>query len=224
MDESFMNSELLTQAILARTSGSPCERLHALACDFVDGALEEAQGSLLRGHMDHCAACAGLVRALVESKAVLPAMAEVDPGPWFTQRVLRTTSWRPAGQGFDARAAWRRLLHRPRIALETAYLGAAMGLIGLHAPVPWHSLRPPALIQTLPLKAPAERMAGSLIQAEQRTAAALRDALHPDAEASFAAGLWRRASFKVRGWFQNREKASNPANPGASPASSSLGT
>src|SRR5690348_7617219 len=107
MDESFMNSETLTQAILARTSGSPCERLHALACDFVDGELGEAQGSLLRGHMDHCAACAALVKALAESAAVLPALAEVDPGPWFTQKVLRSTSMRPIEPGFVARAAWR---------------------------------------------------------------------------------------------------------------------
>jgi hypothetical protein len=213
MDESFMNSEALIQAILARTSGSPCERLHALACDFVDGVLEEAQGSLLRGHMDHCAACAALVRALAESKAMLPGMAEVDPGPWFTQRVLRTTSRHPVGQGFDARAAWRRLLHRPRIALETAYLGAAMGLMGLHAPVPWHSLKPPALIQALPLKAPAERLAGRLVQAEQRTTASLRGAFLPEGEASSVRAIWRRASSKVRGWFPHREKNSSPANP-----------
>ena len=30
----------LTRAIMARTSGNPCHRLHSLACDFVDGALE----------------------------------------------------------------------------------------------------------------------------------------------------------------------------------------
>ncbi|HXC15949.1 MAG TPA: hypothetical protein VNV60_00765 [Holophagaceae bacterium] len=207
-----MNSEALTQAILARTSGSPCERLHALACDLVDGGLDGAQEDLARGHAEHCAACAALMKALAESKAVLPALAEVDPGPWFTQRVLRSTSMRPLESGFDARAAWRRLMHRPRIALEAAYLGAVAGMMGMYAPVPWRSLELPALVQTVPIKAPVHRVMGRVIQAEQRATASLQRVFTPRVEAP-PDGLWHRLSARVRGWLQRFEKASKPANP-----------
>ena len=210
MDESWMNAEALTQAILARTSGSPCERLHTLACDFVDGALDEARSGLLRGHMDHCASCAALVRALAESSAVLPAMADVDPGPWFTQRVLRTTSRRPLERGFDARALWRKLLHRPRIALETAYLGAALGVVGLQAPVPWHSLRAPAVVRNLAV--PAQRVVGDVVQGGQRTAASLRRIFPARAE-GIPSSLWQRATAKVRAWIRTVRKTPQPANP-----------
>ena len=212
MDEPFMNSEALTQAILARTSGSPCERLHELACDFVDGELGEAQGSLLLGHMAHCAACAALVRALAESKTVLPALAEVDPGPWFTQRVLRSTSMRPAGTGFDARAAWRKLMHRPRIALEAAYLGAVAGMVGMQVPVPWRSLEPPAVVRVLSLKTPAERVIGQVMEAGEHATAPLRRVFTPPAKAA-SDGFWHRLSVRLRGWLQRVQKFPKPANP-----------
>ena len=44
----------LTRAILARTSGDPCQRLQSLACDFVDGSLEAGQASLVRLHLGCC--------------------------------------------------------------------------------------------------------------------------------------------------------------------------
>jgi hypothetical protein len=216
MDDRFMNPEALTQAILARTSGSPCQRFHMLACDYVDGELDEAQRSLLRRHMDHCVDCSALVRALTESQTVLPTLDQMDPGPWFTQRVLRNTSQRPIPRSFDARAVWRKLMHRPRIALETAYLGAVAGMMGMYAPVPWHSLRPPALVQALSLKAPAQRVMGQVIQAEQRTSASLHRTFLPRVDAPPSAGFWQRASARVRGWLEWLRKVlkpSKPANP-----------
>ncbi len=212
MDERSLDPEALTQAILARTSGAPCRRARALACDFVDGGLDGAQADLLRGHLAHCAACSALVRALAESGRLLPTLAEADPGPWFTQRVLRSTSRRSAGHGPDVRAAWRKLLHRPRIALETAYLGAVAGMMGLYAPVPWHSLVPPAQVWTVPLQASAQRAAGAVVRVEQYTAASLRRTFLPLREAS-PAGLWQRAVAKVRGWLKRLEAALKPANP-----------
>ena len=212
MDERSMDPEALTQAILARTSGAPCRRVHTLACDFVDGGLDGVQADLLRGHLAGCAECSALVRALAESGRLLPALAEADPGPWFTQRVLGSTSRRPVARGPDARAAWRRLLHRPRIALEAAYLGAAAGVMGLYAPVPWHSLVPAAQVWTVPLHGPAQRLTGAVVRAEQHTAASLRRTFLPLRETS-PAGLWRRAVAKVRGWLERLEMALKPANP-----------
>ena len=212
MDARPRDPEALTQAILARTSGAPCRRVEALACDFVDGGLDGVQADLLRGHLAHCAACSALVRALAESGRLLPALAEADPGPWFTQRVLRSTSRRPAARGTDARAAWRRLLHRPRIALEAAYLGAVAGMMGLYAPVPWHSLVPPAQVWTAPLQGPAQRLTRGVVRTERHTAAALRRTFRPLREPA-PAGLWRRAVAKVRGWLKRIEAALKQANP-----------
>ncbi|HEX9008758.1 MAG TPA: zf-HC2 domain-containing protein, partial [Holophagaceae bacterium] len=212
MDERSLDPEALTQAILARTSGAPCRRARALACDFVDGGLDGAQADLLRGHLAHCTACSALVRILAESGKLLPALAEADPGPWFTQRVLRSTSRRPAARGTDARTAWRRLLHRPRIALEAAYLGAVAGMMGLYAPVPWHRLVPPAQVWTAPLQGPAQRLTRVVVRTERHTAAALRRTFLPLRETA-PAGLWRRAVAKVRGWLKRLEAALKPANP-----------
>ena len=178
----------------------------------MDGGLDGAQADLLRGHLAHCAACSALVRALAESGRLLPALAEADPGPWFTQRVLRSTSRRPAARGTDARTAWRRLLHRPRIALEAAYLGAVAGMMGLYAPVPWHSLVPPAQVWTAPLQGPAQRLTRGVVRTERHTAAALRRTFRPLREPA-PAGLWRRAVAKVRGWLKRIEAALKQANP-----------
>jgi len=207
----FEESEL-TGAILARTSGSPCKRLHAQACDYVDGALDEDQGGLLRAHMEHCPACAALVAALGEASALLPSLAQADPGPWFTQRVLRATVRAPRD---DARAVWWKLMHRPRICLEAAYLGAAGGLMGLYLPLPGlHKV--PVIVESVSV-APLQRAAAGLVRAELRTAASLRRSV-PFPEMgrrlkarvqSWAHALKEEASFLGRG----KEKPSEPANP-----------
>ncbi len=211
MDERSLDPEALTQAILAHTSGAPCRRVQALACDFVEGGLDDVQSDLLRGHLAHCAACSALLRALAESGRLLPSLAEVDPGPWFTRQVLQSTSRRPVERGTTARAVWWRLLHRPRIALEAAYLGAAAGVMGLYAPLPWHSLVPPAQVWTAPLRAPAQRLTEAVLRTEQHTAASLRRTFRPLRETS-PAGFWQRTLAKVRGWLKRLKTALKPAN------------
>lgn len=219
----------LTRGILARTSGDPCRRLQGLACDFVDGTLEAEQVGLVRLHLGHCEACAALVGALAGLQTDLSAMAQVDPGPWFTQAVLRATRHLPIRQEADLREFWWRLMHRPRIALEAAYLGAAAGLMGIYlpTPIPDLALRIPALVQ--PLGDSALRVAGQMAQAERRTSASLQRSLRPVAKPrldSLTRGsLWRRVSawIKARLPFVQRtpppppspdvEKAP-PANPG----------
>ncbi|HJV48074.1 MAG TPA: zf-HC2 domain-containing protein [Geothrix sp.] len=219
----------LTRAILARTSGSACERLQSLACAYVDGELEADQTTLVDAHLDHCPACAALVEVLAQTQALLPGMAELDPGPWFTQRVLRATVHQPPRPDFDLGRAWSQLMHRPRIALEAAYLGAAASLMGLYLPLPTSSLttKVPALVQPLiqPLGASAQRIAGRVIQVEQRTTAALQQGRPPLASlqqtAQGAKGLWQRwrARFKARLQAFHQapsrpvEKKAPPANP-----------
>jgi len=190
----------LTRAILARTSGDPCHRLQSLACDFVDGTLEAGQASLVHLHLGHCGTCAALVEALASLRTDLPALAEVDPGPWFTQAVLRATRHQPFRRSADLRDLWWRLMHRPRIALEAAYLGAAAGLMGIYLPLPDLALRVPALVQ--PLGDSALRVAGQVAQAERRTSASLQRSLRPIVSPRPAplprGSLWQRLSSWIR--------------------------
>ncbi|GLH74169.1 hypothetical protein GETHLI_26710 [Geothrix limicola] len=198
----------LTRSILARTSGSPCQRLQDLACAFVDGELEADQSTLVRAHLDHCDACAALVKTLTQTQAVLPNLVELDPGPWFTQRVLRATVHLPPRPAFDLGRAWKQLMHRPRIALEAAYLGAAASLMGVYLPLPLPHLaaKVPALVQPLtqPLGASAQRIAGQVVQAEQRTTASLEAfPLRP----RNARSLWQRLSARFKTKIQSFRKA-----------------
>ena len=122
----------LAAGILGQTSGSPCGRAELLLCDRVDGVLPDADAELLGLHLDHCAGCVELAAALASLRADLPAMAELEPDPWFVRDVLdATTRLEPRGIADPALAAarsigsWsRRLLDRPRLALELAYSGA----------------------------------------------------------------------------------------------------
>lgn len=200
----------LTRAILARTSGDPCHRLQSLACDFVDGALEAEQASLVRLHLGHCGACAALVEALASLQTDLPALAQVDPGPWFTQAVLRATRHQPIRRGADLRDLWWRLMHRPRIALEAAYLGAAAGLMGVYLPLPAPQV--PALVQ--PLGDSALRVAGQVAQAERRTSASLQRSLRsivsPRSAPLPRGSLWQRLSSWTRTRLQAFRKAPAP--------------
>ena len=121
----------LTRAILARTSGAAaCERAGEQLGSLLDGDLEPGRAALLEGHLAHCGTCAARVAVLRRARADLRIFAVLDPGPWFAARVLRAC--RPApGRGWLGR-----LLHRPRIALEAAYVGAALGLLAFHLPLP----------------------------------------------------------------------------------------
>jgi len=207
----------LTRAILARTSGDPCHRLQSLACDFVDGTLEVGQASLVHLHLGHCAACAALVGALASLQADLPEMAQVDPGPWFTQAVLRATRRQPPPQEADLRDLWRKLMHRPRIALEAAYLGAAAGLMGIYLPLPAFAPRVPALVQ--PLGDSALRVAEQLTQAERRTSASLQRSFQPAVTTRLDSltngSLWRRVSARIGTWLQVFRRAPAPPGPEA---------
>lgn len=124
--------EDLAAGILRQTSGSPCSRAESLLCDIVDGTLPAADAELLELHLTNCAGCAELAAALVALRDDLPAMAEIEPDPWFVRDVLDATTRRqPAWVAEPALAAarsiesWgRRLISRPRLALELAYSGA----------------------------------------------------------------------------------------------------
>ena len=225
MNESFLPPQAaldLTRNILARTSGSPCQRLQDLACAYVDDELEAGQQSLVRSHLDICPSCAALVSALAMSEAALPSLVHLDPGPWFTQRLLRATVYQTGRQ-----SAWWKLMHRPRIALEAAYLGAAAGLLGSYLPLPTPNFaRVPAMVQ--PLSASVQRVVGQVVAAERRTTTSLQQGLVTKVSApptaAPAKSLWQRLSTFVKDTIQRfrksaqptakaEEKTSKPTNP-----------
>lgn len=188
----------LTRAILARTSGSPCRRLEALACDLVDGMLAPAQASLAQAHLDHCPACRTLLTALENLKTILPTLAQAEPGPALTAQVLQATL--PATPP-TFRTTWIRLMRRPRICLEAAYLGAVAGFISLHAPLPaLHNLGDSALVMRLGTPA------GQLAPALQASRSKVKDcgnraARTASQQAQRARSFWGEVVATLRTWL-----------------------
>ncbi|MGD8376702.1 MAG: zf-HC2 domain-containing protein [Acidobacteriota bacterium] len=126
----------LAAGVLHRTSGSACGRARDLLPDLADRVLEGLDAALVQGHVEHCDACAGLLACLERNAALLPGMAEVDPGAGFTAEVIRRTG-RAAAAGWRHRLErwWERLLQRPRLAWEGAYVGAMVAVLLFGTPL-----------------------------------------------------------------------------------------
>jgi anti-sigma factor RsiW len=125
----------LTDAILARTTGPVCETARERLCALVDATLDPTDAPSLSGHLARCADCASLFRTLSALHTELPLLAAGDPDPDLVAAVLARTSSKPrrapAGEG---RLWWLpRLLDRPRIALEGAFVASVMLVIPIGA-------------------------------------------------------------------------------------------
>lgn len=122
----------LAGSIIARTTGGACSGIENRICAFVDDDSTGLERELVAGHLEHCADCAALVHALRWMKESLPPLAEIEPDVAFVSDVLDATTRadrrarRAAEQESSLAGAWRGLLRRPRIALELAYVGAAI--------------------------------------------------------------------------------------------------
>jgi predicted anti-sigma-YlaC factor YlaD len=143
------NPERLTQAILERTSGSACKRAHELICQLVENELTRNEKLLLEMHFATCAPCRSLSQVLAELHITLPQMAEIEPGSAFTIIVLQATCHQPQPQVIRDKpvlAWWRRLLIRPRLAWEVAYICSVL-LIALiqFSFLPWQKTAPATL-------------------------------------------------------------------------------
>lgn len=156
------DSEDLIQGIMQRTTGSPCGRARDLICRQTDDGIEKVDAGLLSAHNEHCADCRTLAVAMAWMQQPLQALAEIDPGPQFTETVLRRTL--PLGRRLGRRlrrfgVEWADLMRRPRIAWEAAYVGAAIIGLLFAAPmsplnsVPGRALR---VAQTNPVQALAQ--------------------------------------------------------------------
>jgi anti-sigma factor RsiW len=109
------------ERVLAKTSGSVCRSAEDRFVAFVDGDLDPVDRELVAAHVAGCAACReqlASVRALFRE---LPLVAEVVPDRAFVADVLRATAEPPRWAD-----TWRRLMLRPRFALELAYVAAVL--------------------------------------------------------------------------------------------------
>lgn len=134
-----LDAEALTSAILARTSGSPCDGIEGRLLARTDELLSASERELVDEHLAHCPTCRELADALVVLREELPHLAEIDPGPWFTTQVLRRTVQAgppPAAWISRVQESWRALTRRPRFAVEIAYLVAMVIFIALGPPGP----------------------------------------------------------------------------------------
>ena len=123
----------LSAGVVARTGTTACARARTLLGAAYDEPLAALDRTLVDGHLETCEACRAVAAAMAEAAAALPGLAEIDPGPAFTARVLAATSRRPVvGRLADRwRAAWAGLVSRPRFALEAAYaLTLVLVLVG----------------------------------------------------------------------------------------------
>ncbi len=141
----------LTRRILERTSGRACDRAGQLLGARWDGALDAAETELLDTHLERCAGCRELALILDRLQPLLPGLAEREPGPAFTARVLaRTAGSQPVPEAAGPRPATprrpemaprpgllervalaatdraRRAWQRPRFALEAAWTVATL--------------------------------------------------------------------------------------------------
>lgn len=125
----------LTAAILDRTSGSPCVRSRELLCDYTDGRLGQIDTDLVRLHLETCDGCRAIAVALALLAEDLPAMARLSPGEDFVADVVASTVPAPVVET-PKPSWWERLVERPRLAWETAYVGAFVLWIVFSLPIP----------------------------------------------------------------------------------------
>lgn len=118
----------LVASIVEKTSGTGgCADDEARLSGWADGSLDGLDVELVREHLSHCSTCSELVGELRALGTELPLMAEVEPDGRFLSEVLDRTSGRANGRSTLAEVLairWSRLVYRPRIAQELAYIGA----------------------------------------------------------------------------------------------------
>ncbi len=150
-DDQKQNEDFVRD-VLARTSGSACDRACEQLSDLMEGTLEGMDRELVQAHLEHCDPCRSVAVTLGWLEPLLPGMAEIDPGPAFTSRVLAQTTGRartvasfpaaPTGAaGLMDRVGgwWDRQILRPGFAAQMAY--AATVILVLLTSVPGAPLK-----------------------------------------------------------------------------------
>ena len=140
-----------------------CDQVRAAALDPGTVPRDWVRRPEAAAHIQHCPACQDWLDAFAAGErawalepagvfaehviarttgadailADLPRLAEMDPGPGFTERVLMATSRKPAPAGWRWRVsgAWQALVRRPRFAWEAAYVATVCWVLMFGNPV-----------------------------------------------------------------------------------------
>jgi hypothetical protein len=135
-----------------------CDRIRARVAETAGPDVAGVSDDVAR-HLDACADCrswcdayfaalraweadpdpslgAGVIARTSETDALLadlPSLAEWDPGPGFTERILRCTSQKPPSGVWHER--WLAIVRRPRFAWEAAYVATLCFVLALGNPL-----------------------------------------------------------------------------------------
>ena len=123
----------LVDSILRHTDSRPCPQARDLLPALIESQLASDDGELVGLHLQHCPECKQLLEILTFLQRELPQLAETPPDDRFTDDVLAAT----LSPGLRLRRWWRgrwtTWVHRPRFAMEAAYLGLVVILLVLGA-------------------------------------------------------------------------------------------
>jgi hypothetical protein len=105
-----------------------CAELEILICDYVDGALQPADRTLVEHHLAECPACAELARDSAAAVSFMERAAAVEAPPELITRILFNGPWNQSGKGASTpKAALHKwfstlssVLLQPRLAMGMA--------------------------------------------------------------------------------------------------------
>lgn len=185
------DADAFVDGVLDRTTGPACGRALAQLDDLLGDRLAGLDRQLVQAHLTHCDGCRQLAVTLGWLNPLLPAMAQLEPGPEFLAGVLdRTTrtarrvavAAEPTGAaGLMDRLGrwWERRIVRPDFAVQVAY--AATVLLVLLTATPLSPLRgvPGQALQlvtagpqTAPVVGPVLNQAGAWVEGQADVAVA----------------------------------------------------
>lgn len=140
------DAESFVGDVLGRTSGSACERASARLGDLMADRLTGLDRQLVQAHLEHCPRCRELAVTEGWLAALLPRMAEVEPGPEFLATVLQRTTavgrtavgvaapTGPAGWMDRLGRWWERQIVRPQFAVQAAYVATVLLVLVTYTP------------------------------------------------------------------------------------------
>lgn len=123
----------LVEGVIERTIGSACGQAREQLPALVDQELPSADRQLIELHLSSCASCSQLATTLSMLRRELPRLAEVPLDDRFTHRVLAATLAPRVRFRRWWLSHWSAWVHRPRFAMEAAYVGLLLVMLVLGA-------------------------------------------------------------------------------------------
>jgi hypothetical protein len=184
------DADAFVDGVLGRTTGPACGRALAQLDDLLDDRLAGLDRQLVQAHLTHCTGCRQLAVTLGWLNPLLPAMAQLEPGPEFlagvlartTQTTTRASASHPTGAaGLMDRLGrwWEGRVVRPDFALQVAYAATVVLVLLTATPIsPLRGVPGQALQlvtagpQMAPVVGPALNQAGDWLEGRTQSAVA----------------------------------------------------